>query len=205
MARSYTLGKRAEQQALTRRRIVESAVELHTTHGPAKTTYSMLAEHAGVQRQTLYAHFPDEQALLMACSALALERDPLPDASGWRALRDPLERLTHGLAELYGWFERNAQLTSCVLRDAEHHDLTRQTAEARFGPPLAACREVLAEHLTPEQQALLAVALDFHSWRALAANVGLSPSQAAALMSRAVMSLRGPAAAADARGEAHVA
>jgi AcrR family transcriptional regulator len=60
MARSYTLGRRAEKQAETRQRIVEAAVDLHGSVGPARTTISMIAERAGVQRHTLYAHFPDE-------------------------------------------------------------------------------------------------------------------------------------------------
>ena len=49
MARTYTLKRRAEQQAETRQRIVEAAVDLHGTVGPALTTFSMVAEHAGVQ------------------------------------------------------------------------------------------------------------------------------------------------------------
>ena len=79
MTRTYTLRRRAEQQAETRRRIVEAAVDLHGSVGPASTTFSMIAERAGVQRHTLYAHFPDERSLLLACSGLAHERDPLPD------------------------------------------------------------------------------------------------------------------------------
>src|SRR5678815_2610442 len=86
MPRTYTLKRRAEQQADTRRRIVEAAVELHGTVGPARTTVSMVADRAGVQRHTFYAHFPDERDLLMACSGLVFERDPLPDAAPWRAI-----------------------------------------------------------------------------------------------------------------------
>src|SRR6187549_1558951 len=97
MARTYTLKRRAEQQAETRKRIVEAAVELHGSIGPAATTISMVAERAGVQRHTFYAHFPDEWSLLLACSGLALERDPLPDAAPWRAIADPAERLSVGL------------------------------------------------------------------------------------------------------------
>ena len=80
MARTYTLTRRAEQQAETRRRIVEAAVELHGSVGPALTSISMVAERAGVQRHTLYAHFPDERSLQLACSGLFAERAPLPDA-----------------------------------------------------------------------------------------------------------------------------
>src|SRR4249919_3805832 len=93
MTRTYTLGRRAEQQAETRRRIVEAAVDLHGSVGPAFTTISMVAERAGVQRHTLYAHFPDERSLLLACSGLAYERDPPPDAQAWRAIEERRERL----------------------------------------------------------------------------------------------------------------
>ena len=119
MTRTYTLKRRAEQQAETRQRIVEAAVDLHGSVGPARTTFSMVAERAGVQRHTLYAHFPDERSLLMACSGLALERDPLPDPAPWRSIEDRHERLRVGLTAIYGWYERNAELAACVLRDAE--------------------------------------------------------------------------------------
>src|SRR5512144_370902 len=131
MARTYTLKRRAEQQAETRQRIVEAAVDLHGTVGPARTTFSMVAERAGVQRHTLYAHFPDERSLLMACSALALERDPPPDPAPWRSIDDRYERLRAGLSEIYAWYERNADLTGCVLRDAESHPLVREVNTLR--------------------------------------------------------------------------
>src|SRR3954465_14493781 len=107
MPRTYTLKKRAEQQAETRNRIVEAAVDLHGSVGPAATTFSMVAEKAGVQRHTLYAHFPDERNLLMACSGHMEERDPVPDAAAWRGIADLTQRLTTGLRTIYAWFERN--------------------------------------------------------------------------------------------------
>ena len=125
MTRTYTLKRRAEQQAETRLRIVEAAIDLHSTMGPAATTVSMVAEKAGVQRHTVYAHFPDDRSLYLACSGLALARSPLPNADSWRAIADPLARLRRGLREVYGWYAVNAALASCVLRDAEFHPLTR--------------------------------------------------------------------------------
>src|SRR4051812_42725253 len=98
MSRIYTLRRRADQQAETRRRIVEAAVDLHGSVGPARTTFSMIAEQAGVQRHTLYAHFPDERSLLAACSGLVAERDPLPQPEPWRAIADPRRRLREGLS-----------------------------------------------------------------------------------------------------------
>lgn len=187
MARTYTLKKRAEQQAETRQRIVEAAVDLHGTIGPANTTMSQIAERAGVQRHTLYAHFPDERSLALACSGLFHEREPMPDPAPWRAIADPRERLRTGLGALYAWFERNAQLLGCVLRDAEHHALTREMGELRFIPPMAAIGEVLGEGLAPERLALLRLALSFHTWRTLARESGLGSDAAAGTMAQAVL------------------
>ena len=64
--RKYEKKRRAELEADTRRRITETAVELHGTVGPARTSISAVAERAGVRRSTLYRHFPDEAALFDA-------------------------------------------------------------------------------------------------------------------------------------------
>ncbi|HZP70364.1 MAG TPA: helix-turn-helix domain-containing protein [Pseudolabrys sp.] len=186
MTRTYTLRRRAEQQAETRRRIVEAAVELHGSVGPALTTFSMVAERAGVQRHTLYAHFPDERSLQHACSALAMERSPLPDAAPWRAIKDRRERLRTGLLALYTWYERNAALAGCVLRDAEHHALTRETTRMRMDPYMAAYQEVLGAKLDAKQRAVLRLALSFFTWRTLVREGGLRTAAAAETMVQAV-------------------
>ena len=186
MARTYTLKRRAEQQADTRRRIVEAAVELHGSLGPARTPLSMVAERAGVQRHTLYAHFPDERSLLLACSGLAAERDPLPDADPWRAIADRDERLRVGLRAVWGWYGRNAELAACVLRDAEHHAPTREISEMRFGPYVRAWREVLGEVLGPEGRAMLGLMLGFHAWRSLVREGGLEQGAAIDVAAQAV-------------------
>jgi len=186
MTRTYTLKRRAEQQAETRRRIVEAAVDLHGSVGPALTTVSMVAERAGVQRHTFYAHFPDERSLHLACSGLALERDPLPDAGPWRNIEERGERLRVGLLALYGWYERNAELLACVLRDAEYHPLTKEIAEMRFGPYLAAYQEVLGAKLSLKQRAVLRLALSFFTWRTLTREGGLKRSTAVGAMVQAI-------------------
>ena len=186
MARTYTLKRRAAQKAETRRRIVEAAVELHGSIGPARTALSMVAERAGVQRHTLYAHFPDERSLLLACSGLSLERDHLPDAAPWRSIEDPSERLRVGLRAVYDWYKRNADLAGCVLRDAEHHAPTREISELRLGPPMAAYGEVLGAELNAEQRALLRLALSFFTWRTLARESGLNQATAVAAMVQAI-------------------
>lgn len=187
MARKYTQTRRAEAQADTRRRIVEAAVDLHGTLGPAFTPLSLVAERAGVQRHTLYAHFPDERSLYLACSSHAFERDPLPDAERWHAIAVPSERLRAGLRAIYGWYARNAQMTACVLRDAESHALTREVAELHMGPAMAAYREVLGAKLDARQRALLRVALGFFTWRALVSEAGSSTDAAVDTMVDAIL------------------
>jgi AcrR family transcriptional regulator len=181
--------KRAEQQAETRRRIVEAAVDLHTRIGPAQTSLSMVAEQAGVQRNTLYAHFPDERSLLMACSGHTQAADPPPDAEPWRAIDDPYVRLGTGLAALYDWFGRNAQRIASVLRDAEHHGPTREIAAFRMGPYMKAYAEVLGEMLDDRQRAMLTLARSFHTWRTLTRDGGLTPEAAVETMVQAVKAL----------------
>jgi AcrR family transcriptional regulator len=186
MARSYTLKARADSQAETRQRIVEAAVELHATLGPSKTTVSMIADKAGVQRNTFYAHFPDERSVLMACSGHALERDPIPDAAAWRAIADPAERLSVGLRAVYDWFERNESLTACVLRDAEHYAPVQEVMAQRYAPGIGAWHKVLGEKLKAKQRPMLALALSYHTWRTLAREAGLKQADAVKAMVAAI-------------------
>jgi AcrR family transcriptional regulator len=186
MTRTYTLKRRAQQQAETRQRIVEATVDLHSSVGPARTTLSMIAERAGIQRHTLYAHFPDERSLFLACSGLTTERDPLPDAGPWQTIEDRYERLRVGLVAIYAWYERNAELLTSVLRDAEFHPLTKEITTMSFGPHLAIYRKVLGAKLSAKQRAMLELALSFFTWRTLARASGLKPEAAVGAMVQAI-------------------
>ncbi len=141
--RKYELKKRAEQVAETHLRITEAAIDLHGTVGPARTTLSAVAERAGVERRTLYRHFPTESDLFAACSTHYFSANPWPDLAGWRAIRDPQERLEQGLDELYAYYERTEPMLSNVLRDAELVDFARDAVA-----PLHAYLEEAAEILT---------------------------------------------------------
>lgn len=185
--RAYRLGQRAQNQAATRRRIVEAAVDLHSSLGPARTTVAQIAEKAGIQRHTYYAHFPEEKDLFLACSGLALERSPLPDVEAWAALPPGGARLRHGLGQLYDWYGRNAEMTACVLRDAEVHALTGEIAALRMGPTFARAAELLGDGLSGRARVLLAVAIGFGCWRTLAESD--TPESAAALMTDAILAL----------------
>src|SRR5580765_5050483 len=97
--RPYRMQRRAESQEETRLRITESAVALHGTVGPSRTSISAVAEHAGVRRSTVYRHFPDEAALFDACTAHWVAANPPPDLNAWSAISDADERLRLALGE----------------------------------------------------------------------------------------------------------
>ena len=67
--RRYRLQRRAVRQAETHLVLARAASELHGSIGPARTTVSAIAEKAGVQRLTVYRHFPDQNAIFTACAA----------------------------------------------------------------------------------------------------------------------------------------
>ena len=117
--RKYQLGRRARLKDRTRRRIVEAAVVLHEKLGPRATSISAIAEQAGVQRLTVYRHFPDAAALFRACSSHWLSDHPLPDPAIWRTMPDWRTRCRAAFAALYSYYRRNAGMLASVIRDAD--------------------------------------------------------------------------------------
>jgi len=188
MARRYTQIRRAQNQAETRRRIVTAAVDLHATLGPVRTSISAVAERAGVQRHTVYAHFPTERDLGLACSAMAIERDPLPDERAWLAVSAGEERLRVGLDALYRWYARNENLMTCVLRDAEFDTVTQELVDLRMGQRFKAYERMLLGPSATNRamRAALVLAMKFATWRTLARDEGLSLKAAVDLMACAV-------------------
>ena len=172
MARKYQLGRRAESQEESRRRIVEAAVELHTTHGPAHTTMGAIAERAGVQRPTVYRHFSTMADLFGACSSHHWAQSPPPDPGPWSKIEDPEARLRQGLMELYTYYLSHELGLWKILRDLEDMPELRQFASRRVAHQQHV-RHVLASAWPdrgPQQQsvvAALAHATDFFAWRSL--------------------------------------
>ena len=194
--RKYELKQRAEEMAETHLRITEAAIELHATRGPSRTTLSAVAERAGVERRTLYRHFPTEADLFAACSGHYFAANPWPDLGDWRAIGDPQERLERALDELYAYYESTEPMLSNALRDAELVDLARDAVA-----PLHAYLEEAADILTigrrvrGRRRQLLdgAVrhALAFSTWRSLSAN-GVGRSDAATLVTALVEGAAAP-------------
>jgi AcrR family transcriptional regulator len=187
MARKYEMKERARRQEETRRRITEAAVELHQTLGPANTTISALAERAGVQRLTVYRHFPDERAVLAACSAHYRAANPVPEVELWTQIPDPGDRLGRALAETYDFHRRTEPMMSKVLRDAQVHAPTFETTVPyyqywdRAGYVLVTGWGAEGERLKT-LLAALGHALDFWTWRSLTHEQGLTDREAVELM-----------------------
>jgi AcrR family transcriptional regulator len=193
--RKYELKKRGEQMDETRLRITEAAIELHGTVGPSRTTLSAVAKRAGVERRTLYRHFPSEADLFAACSTHYFTANPRPDLDNWRAIRDPQHRLERALDELYAYYERTEPMFSNVLRDAELVDFARDAMA-----PLHAYLEEAAEILIAGRQVrgrrrqllrgALHHALAFSTWQSLSSN-GIGRSDAAKLATALVEAVSG--------------
>ncbi len=183
--RPYTLRRRLTQQAETRERITAAAFELHATVGPSKTSVSAIAERAGVQRHTVYHHFPDLDTLYEACTAHGLRVTGVPEPASWESIADPATRLTRGLTELYGWYRSNERMLSTILGDAA---IGEPPAEPDlFDRHMAAIFATLADGWprTTEGEifvaALIGHAMAFETWRSLTGS-GLSDDQARDLL-----------------------
>jgi AcrR family transcriptional regulator len=189
--RPYRKKRRAELEAQTQLRITESAVALHGTLGPSRTSMSAIAEHAGVRRSTLYRHFPDETAVFAACSAHWREANPAPDLGAWAAIEDPDQRLRTGLEELYAYYRRTEGMMVNLYRDAELMP-TVQRSFSRFGEYLAGARQTLMAgkrlrgRARERVQAATGHAVAFSTWRSLARDQALDDAAAAELMCRLV-------------------
>jgi AcrR family transcriptional regulator len=191
--RPYRKKRRAELEAETRRRITESAVELHGTVGPARTSMSAVADRAGVRRSTLYRHFPDEAALFAACTAHWNAANPPPDLGAWATIDDPDERLRTALEELYAFWRRTEPMMENLIRDEMANENVRKNFRA-FHEFTASAREILmagrgARGRTRERmRAAIGHALAFSTWRSLAREQGLDDAQAVELMTELVAS-----------------
>jgi AcrR family transcriptional regulator len=170
----------------SRRRIAQAVYELHKTVGPARTTVSAIASKAGVQRLTVYRHFPDELDLHRACLAHWSELHPWPDPSLWRGIPDPPERLRTALGEIYRFFAdveplflhgsadmpRLPKLQEADAPVFEHWDRMRRVLLAGWG--------VRGRRRT-RLAAAIGAAIDFQTWYAFTRREHLSDEEAVEL------------------------
>jgi AcrR family transcriptional regulator len=187
MTRKYEMKRRAERMEETRRRITEAAVELHETVGPARTTVSAVAEKAGVQRHTYYAHFPELKDLYRACMGHRLASNPLPDPSSWADVDDAEGRMRRALSEVYAYYSDTEAMMANVLRDGQL-DPRGQESMAMLYQHWGRMRDTIAEAFGASDErreellGAVALALDFQTWRTLVRQQGLDQDRASGLM-----------------------
>src|SRR3954468_7888499 len=185
--RKYQKKRRAEQQAGTRQRIVEAMVALHREVGPAQTTISAIAERAGVERLTVYRHFPDDQSMFEACTTHYASEVPGPDPAAWAGIEEPAERLRAALLAFYDYYRRAEDVLTHAVRD-----MPQLPALAAVLRPqeqfLARVRKDLVERWgvagsSPAgRSAGIGHALRFDAWRSLARIEGLRNEEVADLI-----------------------
>ena len=189
--RGYRKRRRADSEAQTRLRITQSAVSLHGSLGPARTSISAIADHAGVRRSTVYRHFADESSLFAACSSLWITENPPPDPSRWAAVEDPDARVRVALAELYAFYRRTESMLANLYRDEAAVPAVKERFQG-FRDLLAAVRETLMRGQTARGtarervSAAIGHALAFSTWRSLARDQELADEQAVELMWRLI-------------------
>ena len=178
--RTYTKVRRAAAEEATRERIVSALLSLHEEVGPARTTVSAVAERAGVERLTVYRHFPDEPSMLRACSAHWDAMHPAPAACPDRG--EPLAECRRTILRFYGWYRDNAAM------------LEQVTGDARRMPVVAALLEPFQRHLdavtadldrrwprrSSQRASTIRHCLELSTWRSLVRIAG-SDRRAAAL------------------------
>ena len=171
--RRYELRKRADSMLQTRERITEAAMELHTSLGPSRTTISAVAERAGVQRHTVYRHFPTDSDLFAACAGHFYATVPFPEPAG-------------GLDALYAYYERTGDAWEVILRDTHLVEAVRE-AIPPFLDYLEETALALARDGGPVALAAARHAVDKHTWQSLS---GIDPAGAVALMTAMLAAAR---------------
>ena len=185
--RKYEKKRRAEQQAETRQRIVEAMVELHREVGPVRTTISAIAERAGVERLTVYRHFPDERSMFEACTSHYATQVPSPDPAAWETIEDPAERLRAALLAFYDYYRRAEDVLTHAVRDVPQLPALAAVLRPRE-EFVRQVREILVEAwdapeaARPRLAAAIAHALRFETWRSLARLEDLGDREVADLM-----------------------
>src|SRR3954468_12662285 len=189
--RPYKMKRRAELEAQTKQRITESAVELHGTLGPARTSMKAVAERAGVPRSTVYRHFADDEALFGACSAHWAAENPPPDVTRWQKINDPGERLEAALEGLYAYYGRAGSMLDKLLRDEAAVPIVAELF-APYHQLMVVIVEILMRgrglrgKTRDRVRAAIGHAISFRTWQQLTQEGELANEEAAELMRRLV-------------------
>ena len=177
--------RRAENVDETRRRIVEAAVALHGSVGPAVTTVLGIADRAGVTRATVYRHFADDDALFTACSTHWLAEQVPPNPAAWPAVLEPAERLHAGLSDLYRFYRAGETMLTRIYHDVaalpEEHRRRIRERDGHMRDVLLAAYPA-GSRRSARLCGVIGHAVSFWTWRSLCIDQGLSDEDAVGVM-----------------------
>ena len=189
--RKYELKARAENLQRTRERIVEATMQLHQEVGPARTTVAEVARRAGVQRLTVYNHFPEDEDLFRACGGHWMSLHPSPDVAPALVADEPEARVRQVLSAFYGWYRENQSMIVPIQRDRNLIPALDKVVTEMTDEPLGQLADALAHGFgdgardVAPRRALIRLALDFWTWNRLALE-GLDDRQASCLLADAI-------------------
>lgn len=179
--------RRAERQDATRQRIVDATVALHQEVGMTRTTVSEVAARAGVERATVYRHFPDERALIVACTNHYFAQHPLPDPGPWLEIPDSEVRLRTGLTEIYAFHRRTERMIASTAPDLPHHPVAQEVVAPMFAHWGRVHEVLVADWVTSEGDtrsisAAIGHAIAFSTWQSLVRQLGVDEAEAVEMM-----------------------
>ena len=163
MPRKYELGKRALQQADTRRRIIAAALELYQERGVSATTMLDIARRADVAPGTVANHFGSANALAVEVTGEILGelRMPTPDLfDGVVGLRDRVDLLVQ---EMSAFFDRSDPWYRASQREGPGTSFWAD-AEARYYQQLDVLVRTALGPLSSDEDAVAVVVTVFGRW-----------------------------------------
>jgi hypothetical protein len=136
------------------------------------------------------AHFPDEAAILRACTAHWLADNPLPEHERWSGIGSFEDRVAAAIREVHAYWERTADDLAPIMADVGRVDALGQAVafwRERTGAWVAA---VIGDHRLrgrrrTRTEAALRLALALETWRSLTSS-GLDRAEAVRLLSALV-------------------
>lgn len=154
MPRRYSLGKRADTVAETRRRILDAAASLYAEQGISTTTMLDVARRADVAPNTVANHFGSAEGLAEAMGARVLEELELPTTAifaGQRSVDARIRILIRELAAFYArgdawyrvWSSEPPDSAAWVSLNERYYREFGALVRAALGPRLAADDETV--------------------------------------------------------------
>ena len=111
----------------SRQVITDTAVELLVEHGLTGTTIEAISARSGVAKTTIYRHWPDKRALLLAAVEATIPAAALPDSG---SLHGDLEVFTDDLARIVTTPPTSALIPALI--DAAERDTEVASLLAHF-------------------------------------------------------------------------